>query len=288
MKGIILAGGTGSRLYPATKSFSKQLIPVYDKPMVYYPLSVLMLADIRDILIISTPQDKQLFVKLFGDGSDLGLNIKIIEQKEPKGIADAFILAEEFIDNDYSCLILGDNIFYGAGFTGQLKEACNKKNKATIFGYKVKNPSDFGVVEIDSKSEPISIEEKPLSPKSDWAVPGIYFYDNKVVNYAKNVKPTVNGELSITSINQMYLDNKSLSVTKLGRGFSWFDTGNCDSLLDASNFVKSVEEKHGFKIACIEEIAYNNRWIDKKKLMKSISSMRPCKYKNYLAEIIKK
>lgn len=286
MKGILLAGGTGSRLYPATKSISKQLLPVYDKPMIYYPLSVLMLADIRDVLIITTPHDHDLFVKLIGNGGHLGMNIAIDKQEEPRGIAEAFIIGEKFIDKNNCCLVLGDNIFYGAGFSGQLEFARKKLNGATIFGYRVKKPSDFGVVEIREDGIALSIEEKPKMPKSDWAVPGLYFYDNKVVNYAKRVKPTVNGELSITSINQMYIDDNSLEVIKLGRGFSWFDTGNCDSLLEASNFVKSIEDKNGFKMACIEEISYHKKWINRKDLNKIITGMRPCRYRDYLESII--
>lgn len=286
LKGIVLAGGMGTRLYPATKAISKQLLPVYDKPMVYYPISVLMLAGIRNILVITTPQDRDNFERLLGDGSQWGIRLQIKVQEEPRGLAEAFIIGEQFLDGQRCCLALGDNIFYGSGFTGQLREAARRQEGATIFGYRVKNPTAFGVVEIDQRGRPISIEEKPSNPRSDIAVPGIYFYDKRVCAFARMVKPSVGGELSITSINQMYLDDGSLHVTRLGRGFTWFDTGTHDSLLEASQFVHSLEEKQGFKIACLEEIAMNNGWIDRQLLQSQINSMKPCRYKEHLAHLI--
>jgi len=285
LKGIVLAGGMGTRLYPATKAISKQLLPVYDKPMVYYPISVLMLAGIRDILVITTPQDRDNFERLLGDGSQWGIKLQIKVQEEPRGLAEAFIIGEQFLDGQRCCLALGDNIFYGSGFTGQLREAARREEGATIFGYRVKNPTAFGVVEIDQHGRPISIEEKPSKPRSDIAVPGIYFYDKRVCTFAQMVKPSVGGELSITSINQMYLEDGSLHVTRLGRGFTWFDTGTHDSLLEASQFVHSLEEKQGFKIACLEEIALHNKWIDVKTMSKIISSMNNCKYKSYIRDV---
>jgi len=285
MKGIVLAGGTGSRLYPATKAISKQLLPVYDKPMVYYPISVLMLAGIRDIMVITTPQDRDNFVRLLGDGSSWGLNLTIEVQQSPRGLAEAFLIGEEFLAGGRCCLALGDNIFYGAGFTGQLGEAVSRTFGATIFGYRVKNPRDFGVVELDGNRRPVSIEEKPIEPRSDLAVPGLYFYDERVCDFARKVTPSVNGELSITSINQMYLECGDLHVIRLGRGFTWFDTGTHDSLLEASNFVHSVEEKQGFKIACLEEIAIKNKWIDVKKLRNQTKAVQNCRYKGYLLEL---
>jgi glucose-1-phosphate thymidylyltransferase len=286
LKGIVLAGGMGTRLYPATKAISKQLLPVYDKPMVYYPISVLMLAGIRDIMVITTPQDRDNFTRLLGDGSSWGLNLTIVVQEAPRGIAEAFLIGEEFLAGGRCCLALGDNIFYGAGFTGQLNEAVSRTRGATIFGYRVKNPSDFGVVELDSSGMPVSIEEKPNHPRSDLAVPGLYFYDERVCDFARQVTPSANGELSITSINQMYLECGDLYVIRLGRGFTWFDTGTHDSLLEASNFVHSVEDKQGFKIACLEEVAMNNGWIDRQVLESQINSMKPCRYKEYLAHLI--
>ena len=286
LKGIVLAGGTGTRLYPATKAISKQLLPVYDKPMVYYPISALMLAGIRDIMVITTLQDRDNFERLLENGSQWGISLQIEVQEEPRGIAEAFIIGEPFLDGQRCCLALGDNIFYGSGFTGQLQEAASRQEGATIFGYRVKNPSDFGVVEIDQHGRPISIEEKPNRPRSDLAVPGIYFYDKRVCDFARMVNPSVGGELSITSINQMYLEDGSLHVMRFDRGFTWFDTGTHDSLLKASQFVHSLEDKHGFKIACLEEIAMSNGWIDRQVLQSQINSMRPCMYKEHLIHLI--
>jgi len=285
MKGIVLAGGLGTRLYPATKAISKQLLPVYDKPMVYYPISVLMLAGIREIMVITTPQDKENFIRLLGDGSLWGLNLTIAVQETPRGLAEAFIIGERFLAGERCCLALGDNIFYGAGFTGQLNEAASRHRGATIFGYRVKNPRDFGVVEIDNSGMPVHIEEKPKEPRSDLAVPGLYFYDERVCEFAHQVAPSINGELSITSINKMYLDCGDLHVIRLGRGFTWFDTGTHDSLLEASNFVHSVEEKQGFKIACLEEIAMQKNWVDKNSVDHIIKFTQTCKYKSYVAKL---
>jgi glucose-1-phosphate thymidylyltransferase len=287
MKGIVLAGGLGTRLYPATKAISKQLLPVYDKPMIYYPISVLMLAGIRDIMVITTPQDRDNFTRLLGDGSAWGLNLVIAVQEAPRGIAEAFLIGEEFIAGGRCCLALGDNIFYGAGFTGQLGEAASRVRGATIFGYRVKNPSDFGVVELGGNRKPVSIEEKPSEPRSDLAVPGLYFYDERVCDFARRVVPSVNGELSITSINKMYLDLGDLHVIRLGRGFTWFDTGTHDSLLEASNFVHSVEEKQGFKIACLEEIAIKHKWIDVDKLDVKKFAKKSCRYVSYIDDCIR-
>jgi glucose-1-phosphate thymidylyltransferase len=288
LKGIVLAGGMGTRLYPATKAISKQLLPVYDKPMVYYPISVLMLAGIREILVITTPHDRENFIRLLGDGSDWGLNIKVLIQEKPRGIADAFIIGKDFVEGDRCCLALGDNIFYGAGFTGQLKAAMSNTVGATIFGYRVKNPKDFGIVEVDMDGSVLSVEEKPEYPRSDMAVPGLYFYDERVCDFAMMAKPSANGELSITSINKMYLDAGDLHVIKLGRGFTWFDTGTHDSLLEASNFVHSIEAKHGFKIACLEEIAYGKGWITNKTCTNKIDVMDRSKYSKYVADLILK
>ena len=270
MKGIILAGGSGTRLYPITKGVSKQLLPVYDKPMIYYPLSVLMLAGIKEILIISTPEDLPNYEKLLGDGSELGLKLFYKEQPTPDGLAQAFIIGEEFIGNDDVCLVLGDNIFYGSGFSGMLKNA-NKnilKGKSTVFGYYVKDPERFGVAEFDNKGNVISIEEKPENPKSNYAVVGLYFYTNEVIQIAKNVKPSNRGELEITSVNQVYLSQNNLKVELLGRGFAWLDTGTHDSLLEAGQFIESIEKRKGLKVACLEEIAYRMEYINAEQVKK--------------------
>lgn len=262
MKGIILAGGSGTRLYPLTKAISKQLLPIYDKPMIYYPLSVLMLAGIQEILLITTRRDVQLFKDSLGNGSQWGISIQYAVQEEPRGLADAFIIGEEFIGKDSVCLILGDNIFFGQGFTPLLKQAVNLKEGALVFGYQVKDPSRFGVVEFDSEKKVVSIEEKPEKPKSNYAVTGLYFYDNSVISIAKDVKPSNRGELEITDINKEYLKRKKLKVQLLGRGFAWLDTGTFESLLEAGQFVETVQKRQGYMIACLEEIALNNGWID--------------------------
>lgn len=287
MKGIILAGGSGSRLHPITLGTSKQLLPIYDKPMIYYPLSVLMLAGIRDILIITTPEDCDSFKRLLGDGSRLGINLSYQVQPSPDGLAQAFILGEEFIANDKVCLVLGDNIFFGQAFGKQLQHAVDNLNGATVFGYKVMDPERFGVVEFDDNFNAISIEEKPKHPKSNWAVTGLYFYDNQVVDIAKRVKPSDRGELEITSINQQYLNQGSLKVEQLGRGFAWLDTGTHDSLLEASQFVQTVEKRQGFKIACLEEIAYNQGWLSKEDIKSIGNSLSKTGYGNYLLSLIK-
>jgi len=285
MKGIILAGGSGTRLYPITKGVSKQLIPIYDKPMIYYPLSVLMLAGIREILIISTCEDLPNYKKLLGDGIDLGMNFQYIVQPSPDGLAQAFILGEEFIADDNVALILGDNIYYGQGFTSLLKNVSLQKEGATIFGYQVKDPERFGVVEFDENKKAISIEEKPIKPKSNFAVTGLYFYDNEVIKIAKNVKPSSRGELEITSINDEYLKRNQLKVELLGRGFAWLDTGTHDSLMEASNFVQTVEKRQGYKVACIEEISFRNNWISKEQLINLAQPLKKTGYGQYLLEI---
>lgn len=287
MKGIILAGGSGTRLYPVTKAISKQVIPIFDKPMIYYPLSVLMLAGIREILIISTPRDVLVFQELIGDSKELGLSIAYEIQESPKGLAEAFIIGEKFIGNDSVALILGDNLFYGHGFTGMLEKAVNNKGGATIFGYYVKNPKDFGVVEFDSNGKVVSLEEKPNNPKSNYAIPGIYFYDNSVIEKAKTVLPSERGELEITSINEMYLKEDSLNVISLGRGMAWLDTGTFDGLLEASNFVKTIQTRQGIMIACLEEIAYNKGWIDDKQLLKLSEPLEKTSYGEYLLSLLK-
>ncbi len=287
MKGIILAGGSGTRLYPVTKAISKQMIPIFDKPMIYYPLSVLMLAGIREILIISTTRDILVFQELLGNGKELGLSISYEVQESPKGLAEAFIIGEEFIGNDSVALILGDNLFYGHGFTGMLEKAVNNKLGATIFGYYVKNPKDFGVVEFDSYGKVVSLEEKPKNPKSNYAIPGIYFYDNSVIEKAKAVLPSERGELEITSINEMYLKENNLNVISLGRGMAWLDTGTFDGLLEASNFVKTIQTRQGIMIACLEEIAYNKGWIDDRQLLERSKSLEKTSYGEYLLSLLK-
>lgn len=286
MKGIVLAGGSGTRLYPITKGVSKQLLPVYDKPMVYYPLSVLMLAGIRDILIISTPEDVHGYKRLLGDGSDYGINLSYAIQPCPDGLAQAFIIGEEFIGNDSVCLVLGDNIFFGEGFGNKLEQAAGRKEGATVFGYHVQDPERFGVVEFDENFKAISIEEKPLQPKSNWAVTGLYFYDNHVVDIAKNVKPSARGELEITTINQTYLEQGTLNVELLGRGFAWLDTGTHGSLMEAGHFVQTIENRQGLKIACLEEIGYRNGWLSREELMEKIKPLSKTGYGQYLLSLL--
>jgi glucose-1-phosphate thymidylyltransferase len=286
MKGIILAGGSGTRLYPTTRGTSKQLLPIYDKPMIYYPLSVLMLAGIQEVLIITTPEDSNNFKNLLGDGAEFGIQICYANQPTPDGLAQAFIIGEEFIDNDNVCLILGDNIFYGQGFQSKLLKAVEMERGATIFSYKVKNPHSFGVIEFDKQNQAISIEEKPTHPKSDFAITGLYFYDNQVVEIAKNVQPSNRGELEITSVNQVYLEQNMLQVEMLGRGFAWLDTGTNESLLAAAQFVETIESRQGYKIACLEEIAYNKGWLTHEQLQTIGESLAKTSYGQYLLALL--
>ncbi|MDP3332837.1 MAG: glucose-1-phosphate thymidylyltransferase RfbA [Methylococcaceae bacterium] len=284
-KGIILAGGAGTRLHPITKAVSKQLLPVYDKPMIYYPLSVLMLSGIQDVLIITTPEDQLNFKNLLGDGSDFGIRIEYAAQPKPEGLAQAFLIGEDFIGDSNTCLVLGDNIFFGQGFTASLKRAMTRTKGATVFGYKVKDAERFGVVEFNQDNKAVSIEEKPAQPKSNYAVTGLYFYDNQVVKHAKSIKPSPRGELEITEINRVYLENNQLNVEILGRGFAWLDTGTHDSLIDAGQFVQTVENRQGFKIACLEEIAFHQGWLSKEDLVKRGNALGKTAYGEYLLEI---
>jgi len=286
MKGIILAGGSGTRLYPITMGVSKQLLPVYDKPMIYYPLSVLMLSGIRNILIITTPEDQSGFIRTLGDGSNFGINLTYAVQPSPDGLAQAFIIGEEFIGNDNVCLVLGDNIFWGQGFTTILKRSVEKKNGATVFGYRVNDPERYGVVEFDNKMNAVSLEEKPKNPKSDFAVTGLYFYDNNVVEMAKCLKPSDRGELEITTLNQMYLEQGNLSVETLGRGFAWLDTGTYESLLEAAMFVETIEKRQGYKVGCLEEIAFNQGWLTANEVISTANKLKNNSYGQYLLGLI--
>lgn len=287
MKGIILAGGSGTRLYPITKGVSKQLLPIYDKPMIYYPISVLMLAGIKEVLIISTPDDIESFQRLLGDGSDFGIHLEYAVQPSPDGLAQAFIIGEKFIGTSSVCLVLGDNIFYGQGFTPMLRKAVSHQKGATVFGYQVKDPERFGVVGFDENKRAISLEEKPNHPKSNFAVTGLYFYDNDVIDIAKQVTPSERGELEITTINQTYMKRGQLNVELLGRGFAWLDTGTHESLLEASQFVETIEKRQGYKVACLEEIAYNNGWLSKQQVLEVAKSMNKNSYGQYLLDLVK-
>lgn len=287
MKGIILAGGSGTRLYPITRGVSKQLLPIYDKPMLYYPLSVLMLAGIQDVLVITTPEDQAGFIRMLGDGSEFGINLQYAIQPSPDGLAQAFIIGEDFIGDDSVCLVLGDNIFWGQGFSPILKRVSERTYGASVFGYQVKDPERFGVVAFDNNRKAISIEEKPEQPKSNFAVTGLYFYDNDVVEIAKQVKPSHRGELEITTINQMYMERGDLNVELLGRGFAWLDTGTHESLLEASMFVETIEKRQGYKIACLEEIAWRNGWLSDEQVLKTAKVLSKNSYGQYLNELIK-
>ena len=286
MKGIVLAGGAGTRLYPVTKGVSKQLLPIYDKPMIYYPISVLMLAGIQDILIITTPEDQSGFIRTLGDGSDFGINLTYKVQPSPDGLAQAFIIGEDFIGDDSVCLVLGDNIFWGQGFTPILKSAANRNSGASVFGYQVKDPERFGVVAFDKNQKAINLEEKPKKPQSNFAVTGLYFYDNDVVKMAKQVKPSHRGELEITTLNQMYMERGDLNVELLGRGFAWLDTGTHESLLEAAMFVETIEKRQGYKIACLEEIAFNNGWLTSNQVMNTAKALSKNSYGQYLLGLI--
>jgi len=288
MKGIILAGGSGTRLYPMTKVLSKQLVPIYDKPMIYYPLSILMLLNIKEILVISTPEDTPRFENLLGDGSQIGMKFSYEIQKEPNGLAEAFLIGEEFINNNPVALILGDNLFYGSGYLNEIRKSIKTLRGSLIFAHKVRNPERYGVVEFDSNYKVLSLEEKPKKPKTDYAIPGLYFYDNNVVKFTKNLKPSHRGELEITDLNKMYLDKKMLSAQQLGRGVTWFDTGTFTSLLEASKFIRSIENRQGLKVACIEEIAYKMGYISKEKLQEIAEPIKNSEYGKYLIKISKK